>query len=75
MMIRDPQAVEAAEIERMRRTPVDYERNFAIFESMLEHAIAMGAMPVQDPLYGIEAKIRLAKAMNEVAANRARERT
>lgn len=67
-MIKDPEAVLAAEVERIRQTPVDFERNLALFESMLEHARAMGAMPVADPLFGIEAKIRLAKALNEVAA-------
>lgn len=71
-MINDPEAVEAAEIERIRQTPVDYERNLAVFEAMLAHARAMGAMPVADPLYGIEAKIRLAKALNEVGTRRPR---
>lgn len=68
-MFENPKEVEAIEIERIRQTPVDYERNLEIFESMLQYARAMGAMPAKDPLYGIESKIKLAKALNEVTSD------
>lgn len=63
-MIRGTRIWEAWERDLIRRTPADFARNLRIAEAMLEHARAMGAIPRKDPLEGIEAKIRLARALN-----------
>lgn len=63
-MIKDPKLWRKWERELIANTPVDVERNFAIFEALCEHARELGVFRRADPLEGIEVKIRLAKALN-----------
>ncbi len=63
-MITRPDLVEAFERELIRSTPVDYERNLRIVEGLYELARAVGALPLKDPLAGIDVDIRWARAIN-----------
>lgn len=63
-MIRRTALLEEFEKAQMRRQPADYFRNLEIFEAMYREAKALGALPLKNPLEGIEVDIRLAKALN-----------
>ena len=65
-MIKDPERLEEFEMELVRNSPPDYERNIKILEAMLAEAITVGAFPPKDPLEGIEADIRIARLVNRV---------
>jgi hypothetical protein len=56
--------VEAFEKDQMRLVPPDYHRSLRILEAMYSEALALGALPLKDPLDGIEVDIRLAKVIN-----------
>ena len=45
---------------------VNIIENFAIMEAMYREAVALKVFPMKDPLEGIEAKIKFAKAVNSV---------
>ena len=64
MMIRDTAKVEALNRELCRREPPDYDRNIVLFDAMVRHAVALGALPPKDRLEGIEHDIRLLRAIN-----------
>ena len=52
---------------KMAESPIDYEQNIRIAESMLKLAFAVGALPNKDPLDGIEHDIHLAKVLRSVS--------
>jgi len=54
------------EDERIRSEKVDVEQNLRILDALYEEALMLGALPLKDPLEGIEVKIRVAKAVNNV---------
>ena len=55
-----------AEFERemIRNTPADHRQNRRLMEAGRELAISLGVWPPEDPLKGIEADIRVARALN-----------
>jgi hypothetical protein len=55
------------EIELAQKEQVDIRRNFRIVESLYEEAVALGALPLKDPLEGLEVDIRIARAINRVS--------
>ena len=63
-MIKDRAFWEAWEAQTILSQPADFRRNLALVESMYEHARALGAFPLADPLEGIETKIRVARVLN-----------
>jgi hypothetical protein len=54
----------AWEREYARSEPVDYERNVRIYEAFYREAVELGVLPSEDPLAGIEHKVRLARLLN-----------
>lgn len=63
-MLKDEPLVNAFEKMQMRNFKPDYFRNLAIFEALYQEARRLGALPLEDPLEGIEVDIRLAAALN-----------
>ena len=63
-------AVYAAFEARLRREPVDYERNVRVFELLREEARELGALGRTPRLDGIERDIRYAAALKRVAPAR-----
>ena len=63
-MIRRPDLVAAFEADLSRREPVDHRRNLAVFEALYREALALGVLPGDDPLEGIDVDIRLARILN-----------
>ena len=64
LMLKRNDLVEAFEKEQMRREPPDHQRNLRVVEALYEHARRLGALPLKDPLDGIEVDLRLARILN-----------
>lgn len=65
-MVKNCEKLQAFEAERIRAEKVDVEQNLRILDALYEEALMLGALPPKDPLEGIEVKIRVAKAVNNV---------
>jgi hypothetical protein len=65
-MVKNTLKLQAFEAERIRAEKVDVEQNLRILDALYEEALMLGALPLKDPLEGIEVKIRVAKAVNNV---------
>jgi hypothetical protein len=65
-MVKNAKKLQAFEAERIRAEKVDVEQNLRILDALYEEALMLGALPPKDPLEGIEIKIRVAKAVNNV---------
>jgi hypothetical protein len=65
-MVKNTLKLQAFEAERIRSEKVDVEQNLRILDALYEEALMLGALPLKDPLEGIEVKIRVAKAVNNV---------
>jgi hypothetical protein len=63
-MIKKPELVEAFERSQARRESSDYARNMRILEALYREATLLGALPLKDPLEGIEVDIHLARVIN-----------
>jgi hypothetical protein len=65
-MVRDSMRVEELEKSLIKGKRPNYEENLKIFEWMLEEAIFLKALPLDDPLDGIEIDLKVAKVVNSV---------
>ncbi|MCI0652647.1 MAG: hypothetical protein L0Z55_12280 [Planctomycetes bacterium] len=65
-MMQKPEQVRAFEDSYSRARPADYFENMRIFEALWREAVALGVLPGQDPLAGIDHDIRLARILNSV---------
>ena len=63
-MITNPALLRAFERDQIRTMPADHARNLAIVEALCQEALLLGVWPPSDLLDGIEADLRLAKALN-----------
>jgi hypothetical protein len=63
-MIQQTHLVEDLNKSQMRASRPDYFRNLRLFEALFREARALGALPLKDPLEGIENDIRLARVLN-----------
>ena len=54
------------EIEILRSEKLDVKKKFEIVEALYNEAVALGALPLEDPLEGLEVDIRIAKVINSV---------
>jgi hypothetical protein len=63
-MIRNTEELERFEREYQRSERPDFLRNLQIFEALWEEGVALGILPLKDPLEGLETKILLARALN-----------
>jgi len=64
-MIKDSDTWEEWEKEYKRKEEVNFFKNLEIFEALYEEARALGKLPPEDPLEGIEIKIKLARILND----------
>jgi hypothetical protein len=55
------------EIEILRNEKLDVKKKFKIVEALYNEAVALGALPLEDPLEGLEVDIRIAKVVNGVS--------
>jgi hypothetical protein len=63
-MIRKPELVAAFEKSQIRQEPVDYVRNLRIVEGLYHEARQLNALPLKNPLDGIDVDIHLARVIN-----------
>jgi hypothetical protein len=62
-MVRNPKKLRDFESRLARNTKPDYEKNLKIYESLLEEARALGAIPGKDPYEGIEVHFRIKRIL------------
>jgi hypothetical protein len=55
------------EIEFLRKEKVDIMKNFQIVDALYEEAIALGILPLKNPLEGLEVDIKIASVINHVS--------
>lgn len=60
-MKRDNEEFQKFEKELIRNEKLDIENNFRIIDAMYDEAVELGAIPMKDPLEGIETDIKVAK--------------
>ena len=65
-MIKNPELLADFEQEEMKREKPDYVSALRLFEGMWQEGMALGVLPLQDPLEGIEVDIRIARMLNDV---------
>jgi len=65
-MIANPKKLQEFERKLLKRGKVDVMQNFRIVEALYREAIALHAIPVKDPLEGIDIKIKIARVVNSV---------
>ena len=65
-MIKNPEELKRFEKEFKRKSKVDINKNFEIFEALYKEAKELGALPRKDPLEGKETVKRIAKIINSV---------
>ena len=63
-MIRDSQMLRDFEDELVSRVPVNVKQNFAIANSLLNEALALGVLPLPDALDGLDGKIEFVRTLN-----------
>jgi len=63
-MIRPTPEWQQFEREYIRNSPKGWHANIGVFEELIRWAEYAGALPLADPLEGIEDDIKLAKLMN-----------
>lgn len=63
-MLRNSHLIEALKKAQLQASPPDYFYNLSLFEGLYNEARALGALPLKDPLEGIESDIRLARILN-----------
>lgn len=68
-MIKNRKLVEKLERDLIKKGKIDPKKNMKIIEAMLEEAIYTGALPLKDPLEGIEIDIKIAEVINSVKEN------
>lgn len=66
IMITNRREVEKFERELLRNEKVDVKKNISIINAMYEEAVALGVLPLKDPLEGLEVDIKIAQVVNNV---------
>ena len=65
-MIENPELLEKFEREELKKEKQDYTAALRIFESLWMEGMALGVLPLKDPLEEIEVDIRIARMLNHV---------
>ncbi len=55
------------ELTLLRKDKIDIKRNIKIVEALYKEAVALGVIPLRDPLDGLDVAIRIAKVVNSVS--------
>ncbi|MEI9479169.1 MAG: hypothetical protein WCO26_21710 [Deltaproteobacteria bacterium] len=54
------------EMELSKKERLNIRSNFRIVEALYKEAVALGVIPLKNPLEGLEVDIRIAKVVNHV---------
>ena len=63
-MIKDKKVLRDFENKLKREETADFDRNIKVFEALYREARQLGKLPGDNALEGIEADIKMAKALN-----------
>jgi len=64
-MIRDANTLRRFEEDLIRKEPQrSFQEALKLYEAMWKEAVALGVLPLSDPLDGIEADLELARVLN-----------
>ena len=63
-MIRDPAELDQFEKEQLRCEDLTFVQALKLFEGMWKEGMALGVLPLKDPLEGIEVDIAIARVLN-----------
>jgi hypothetical protein len=63
-MIRNRHLIDLFEDSLVSQSAADFRRNLQIYEALYQEARSLGALPLKDPLDGIDSDIHLARVMN-----------
>jgi hypothetical protein len=55
------------ELALLRREKTDIGRNFRIVEALYNEAVALGVVPLKNPLDGLDVDLRMAAVINSVS--------
>jgi hypothetical protein len=70
MLLPDPARLAAFERALARSQRPDHRLNLALYEALYHHAVALGGWTGADPLAGLDADLRYARALNVRTAPR-----
>ena len=62
-----PKAFQEFELTLLRKEKIDIKRNIKIVEALYKEAVALGVIPLKDPLEGLDVDLRIAKVVNSVS--------
>ena len=65
-MVKNSKVLEKFERDYVSSHKQSYTTNLKIYEALFKEARKLGALPLKNPLDGIETVIKLAKALNSV---------
>jgi hypothetical protein len=65
-MIKNPKIVKEFERNIKKKSKVDIDKNFEIFEGLYKEALELGVLPRKDPLSDKETVKKIAKIINSV---------
>ncbi len=51
----------------LKKEKINIKRNFMIVDALYKEAVALGALPLKDPLEGIDIAIKIAWVVNNVS--------
>lgn len=51
----------------LKKEKIDIIRNFMIVDALYKEAVTLGALPLKDPLEGIDIDIKIARVVNNVS--------
>lgn len=66
-MIRNSKILHEFEKELIKKDKADVMKNFNIVDSMYDEAVALGVIPMKNPLDGLEIDLKIAKVVNHVS--------
>ena len=66
-MIRNSKMFYEFEKELIKKEKADVIKNFHMVDSMYDEAVALGIIPMKDPLDGLEIDLKIAKVVNYVS--------
>lgn len=55
------------ELTLLKKEKIDIKRNMKIVEALYKEAVALGVIPLRDPLDGLHVDLRIAKVVNSVS--------
>ena len=51
----------------LKKEKINIKRNFLIVDALYKEAVTLGALPLKDPLEGIDIAIKIARVVNSVS--------